>query len=125
MQCYFRTTFLSTSFLCGINDQCSTISFVQSPSSPFLLVAAFLTTVNSLTVAVFDTPPSLHQSVRPSVHHAVGRWRSLVVLLSLVPRDSSFRPLPFQRVLGKSFFTLQSGSGISGMCCASSAFSRY
>ena len=122
MQCYFRTTSLSTSFLCGINDQCSTISFVTSPSNPFLLVAAFLTTVNSLEVAVFDTPPSPPPSVRPSVRHAVGRWRSLVVFLSLVRRVFSFRPLPFQRTLGKSLFTLQSSSG---MCCASSAFSRY
>ena len=122
MQCYFRTTFLSTSFLCGINDQCSTVSFVTSPSKAFLVVAASPTTINSFTVTVFDTPPSPHPSVRPSVHHAVGRWRSLVVILSLVPRVFSFRPLPFQRTLGKSLFTLQSGSG---MCCASSALSRY
>lgn len=86
MQCYFRTTFLSTSFLCGINDQCPTISFVPSPSSPFLLVAAFLTTVNSLTVAVFDTPPSLHQSVRPSVRPS-RRWSLAFVSRSLKSRS--------------------------------------
>ena len=109
MQCSFRTTFLSTSFLCGINGQCSTILFVMSTSNPFLLVAAFLTTINSLEVTVFDIPPSpppfVRPSVRPSVHHAVGRWHSLVVILSLVPRVSSFHPLPFQRTLRKSLFT--------------------
>ena len=94
MQCSFRTTFFSTSFLCGINGQCSTISFVMSTSNPFLLVAVFLTTISSLEVTVFDIPPSQPPFVRPSVRPSCRRSLAFVSRY-LKPRSQGlFFPSP-------------------------------